>query len=278
MSPRRARQPLAPLLLIVLSCTLLPTAPAEGQSLLSRLRWVRTQTLANEFFTRHGLRPPYRDLEPLGVKSDSIRSWMRSLAGLEPSADEDDGPSFVITSVRPIGPGDRADFERLFTSTDWAFLGSTSLVEIDTMRTRDIRARLEHRFGPPTITLAERPPVAREDTTESVQFEYWFILNESMPAYLLDVNGPWDRGVVFAAPSTYRSILADVKESLLWQLISTNDRKAFADYYFNVQQEIWYVTAFDGASFRDVRIDRPDPRAGRPVPEEYGIRAEELQQ
>ncbi len=147
---------------------------------------------------------------------------------------------------------------------EWAFLGNTSLFDVDTLMTRDIRARLEHHFGPPTVTLAEETVLPDSTDQDVIEFEYWFVLNDSLPVVLIDINGPWDRGVVMSIPSSYRDILLEIKKAFLGQLIDSTERMPFADYYFNSEQLQWYVTLFDGASFYDVRIEAPQLELGRP--------------
>jgi len=254
---------------VLLSVGLFTAGRVCGQSLLSRLKWQRTIEMSEEYFARNGRALKPLAMEALGVRSDSIRGWLASFL-----PEKDDSPAeapdgFPLSAVKAIAFEDLEEYRPVFERTEWAFLGNTTLTPIDTMITREIRARMEYHFGPPTLTLMDQNLMDKRDSTESIQFEYWFLLNESIPVYVLDVNGPWDRGVVIAAPSSYRSILAEIKDSLLRQLIRSGERKPYADYYYNVQQELWYVTAFDGASFFDVRIDRPVAEPARPNLQSY---------
>jgi hypothetical protein len=225
--------------------------------------------LSEEYFARNGRSLKPVALQALGVRSDSIRAWLISLLPEREDSTAAEPEGFPLASIKAVSFEELDAYRALFERTEWAFLGNTSLAPIDTMITREIRARMEHHFGPPTLTMLDQNLLVGRDSTESIQFEYWFLLNQSIPVYVLDVNGPWDRGVVIAAPSRYRAILADIKDSLLRQLIRSNERKPYADYYYNVQQGLWYVTAFDGASFFDVRIDRPAPGPTRPNLQSY---------
>ena len=103
----------------------------------------------------------------------------------------------------------------------------------------------------------------REDV---VEFEYWFLANGNIPVTILDVNGPWDRGIVLAAEMKYRSKLDLIKKTLFEQLTKQPNRKQFIDYYYNFDQRAWYLTGFDGVRFFDQRIKRPDLTMGRPSP------------
>ncbi|GMQ83042.1 MAG: hypothetical protein BMS9Abin05_2516 [Rhodothermia bacterium] len=243
---------------------LLHFTPVSGQSLLSKLQWQRLVENANKSFAENGSRLRPRNPDPLGVLSDSIRRVVYNQ--LNPPVPDPlrDQYEFVVSSWRLIGESEVESEKLKAQSTEWAFLGNTSLFDVDTLMTRDIRARLEHHFGPPTLTLAEETVLPDSTDQDVIEFEYWFVLNDSLPVVLIDVNGPWDRGVVMSVPSPYRDILVEIKEAFLEQLIDSNERMPFADYYFNSAQRQWYVTLFDGASYYDVRIDPPILELGRP--------------
>jgi hypothetical protein len=209
----------------------------------------------------------FRGPETLYLPGDTMRVWLeglqhqRLLAMLpEPIA------LFSIDDWEKISNLRSAAFEEVFDDTQWAFTGSNSRSSIDTMRTADLRSRFQTVFGAPTVTLVETPAPDSLQREQIVEFEYWFLLNDSVRVVVLDVNGPWDRGVVLAADQDYRAYLPVIKREFLEQLIPEADRTPFADYYYNIDQQTWYLTGFDGASFFDRRIERPDMSEGRPSP------------
>lgn len=262
-----------PWLLAVLLYILTPSF-SSGQSLVAQLKWLRTQEIARQHFSEYGFRLRPLPLDPLDVKSDSIRQWISDR--LHPNQDSIAArrPDYRISFSQRIDAREIDLYQSRFAATEWAFIGNTSFADVDTMLTRDIRARLEFHYGPPTRTLAETKlptePASRSILEDDIiEFEYWFVLNDSIPAFILDVNGPWDRGVVMAVPSLYRDILSEIKEAFLRQLTESNERTPFADYYFNAEQGFWYVTVYDGASFYDVRIERPNLEMGRPQLGDY---------
>lgn len=236
----------------------------SGQTLLSRLQWNRLLEVANDYFDEHGRRMTPKPLESFNLRSDSLRQVVYNQLNPTPPAPPPIEPAFVVSTIEYIGPGVRDGWIKRFQREEWAFIGNTSLLPIDTLFTRDIRSRLEGNYGPPTVALGEEGIHLRTDSDESIEFEYWFVLNDAMPVILIDVNGPWDRGLVMSVPSKFRDILFDVKETFLGQLSESDVRMPFADYYFNPDQNQWYVTVYDGASFYDVRIDSPIPIEGRP--------------
>ena len=174
--------------------------------------------------------------------------------------------TFAVKSWEKISHLRRGAYQEAFDSTSWAFTGSNSRSPVDTMRTADLRSRLQTVFGPPTVTLAESPDPEILRREQVIEFEYWFLLNNGVRVVVLDVNGPWDRGLVVAADQRYRSELPAIKAQLLEQLLPSASRSPFTDYYYNVDQRTWYLTGFDGASFFDRRILRPDMSLGRPAP------------
>jgi len=242
----------------------------SAQSLLEHLMYLRTARIA-QIRLGNGRHPvPVLPPDPFQTRSDSLYRWFMSLR-----EKEDDLPvplirdPFLITSWHKISFPETPHYASRFDSTRWAFIGSTSLSKIDTLETRDIRARLEAQFGRPTLTLVERalPEAARRE--DYIEFEYWFILNNEIPLILIDVNGPWDRGIVVAAPAELRDDLRSIKSTFLGQLTAESTRKPFADYYYNFDRDSWYVTGFNGASFFDVRTARPPKGTPRPDPTEY---------
>ena len=256
--------------ILALFLVLIPEVWAQNQKtadLLSYYMQARTRQIATDIAREGALTMEYRELEPLKTKAGVIQqqlnelNWKRLLASLpEPLV------TFGITSMRPISKVESVTVESLFKEAEWSFVGSSSRSMVDTMKTADLRSRLEFHYGAPTRTLSEfgyPDSLRREDI---VQFEYWFLVNGTIPVILMDVNGPWDRGIVLAAETKYRQKLELIKSTLLGQLATSSSRKSFIDYYYNFDQGSWYLTGFDGIGFFDKRIKRPNLSLGRPSP------------
>ena len=245
------------------------TDSVGSQTLIERLRWERTRALASEVFRSDGARLEPLPTDPLGVRADSIRQWIMTLLKDRSDRDSDYDDAIRISNWQTIRMIEIPLYKTRFDTTKWAFLGVSSISELDTTQTRELRSRLEYRFGRPTRTLAEIGQPSELSRAEIIEFEYWFILNDTIPVIVIDVNGPWDRGLVMASSHRYREQLSEIKDAFLGQLIAHEDRKPFADYYYNPEERVWYVTGFDGASFFDVRIGRPNLELGRPALVEY---------
>ncbi|MDE2997332.1 MAG: hypothetical protein OXT73_11465 [Bacteroidota bacterium] len=238
-----------------------------SSELLDQYLQARTALLASRDVAPGNFRLPIRAAEIMHVPGDTLRAWLSELEHRRLVASLPDPlETLTITSWEKIAHLRVALHRGAFDSTEWAFTGSNSRSAIDTMRTADLRSRLQSVFGAPTVTLAESPSPDSLMREQVIQFEYWFVLNEDIKVVVIDVNGPWDRGVVVAADYRYRSDLSTIKRDFLEQLIPEADRKPFTDYYYNVDQNTWYLTGFDGASFFDRRIERPNMSLGRPAP------------
>jgi hypothetical protein len=258
--------------LVLILLLLGASSPAISQTLLERLKYSRISRIVA---LKNGDRiRKVQVVGPamLGTRADSLLQWFRSRR-LDARQDSVQAPAkIVIDKWHKISAPERIAYRSQFDTTRWAFIGNSSLNVLDTMPTREIRARMEAVFGRPTSTLAELHLDSLSRREDYIEFEYWFVVNDSIPLLIMDVNGPWDRGVVIASKSSLRDQLASIKTSFLWQLLDGIKPESFADYYYNFEQDSWYVTGFDGASFFDVRTGRPSPGFGRPDPAEFGSR------
>ena len=257
-------------ILFLLLCS--AAASAHGQrlsssELLKRYLHARTEYLASRESPPASLRLNYRDLDTISLEGDTLRAWRENLEHPRLLATLPDPiPLFSVERWEKISHLRAPTHELAFNTTQWAFTGSNSRSPIDTMRTADLRSRFQTVFGAPTRTLVESPDPDSLQREQIIEFEYWFLLNDSIRVAVIDVNGPWDRGVVLAADQRFRSQLPTIKRDFLEQLIPAAERTGFTDYYYNLDQRTWYLTGFDGASFFDRRIERPDMSTGRPAP------------
>lgn len=239
----------------------------SSSELLKHYVQARTVFLATKDADHASFQLTYRRPETLYLPGDTVRTW---LEGLEHKRLMDALPEvlplFTVSSWEKISRVRAQVYDKDFKSTQWAFTGSSSRSPIDTMRTAEVRSRFESVFGAPTLTLAELPDTEDLEREDIIQFEYWFLLNDSVRVAVLDVNGPWDRGVVLAADQRVRNHLPIIKRDFLERILTEAERAPFTDYYYNWDRQSWYLTGFDGASFFDRRIEAPDLTVGRPGP------------
>jgi hypothetical protein len=244
----------------------------DSLSLAERYRTIRVQTLVQQYLDHQGtlpVQPPRR----IVTGADSL---LAAADSARPGAET--GPSFAITSVRRVRDLERSWFRERYREVEWSFLGTgLRLSFVDTIRTRDLRARLQARFGEPTRTLAEiysNEWVQTPDSTreEPIQFEYWFVVNDSIPVRVSDVSGPGERGGIVSTDRRYRAELPALRRALLRPL-RREERAPYADYYYEPETRRWYRVGYDGRAFFRERISRFDIVPGR-RPDVEGIRSD----
>ena len=234
------------------------TQVADTLNLIERYRTARVQTLARQAL-RRGWTARVLPPDSVPVRRPSL---LRSADSAQSSA-PDDAPAFPIDDVRTVHRLERGWFKEKFAATDWSFLGSgTHLTFFDTTYTRDLRARLQAQFGDPTQTLADLPDTSRAG---EAQFEYWFVVNDSIPVRVSDANGPRDRGLIVATERRLRDQLPALRAALL-QPLRQPDRAPYVDYYYDTPDDgprRWYRAGFNGQSYFLNRVSRSEIMTGR---------------
>ena len=237
----------------------------DSLSLAERYRTARFRALVQQYLANQQA-VPVRPPERLSVEVDSLLAPEDSADTTR--AEPESRPEFRIASVRRVRDLERSWFRERYREVEWSFLGTgLRLTFVDTIRTRDLRARLQARFGEPTRTLAEiysNEWVRAPDSTreEPIQFEYWFVVNDSIPVRVSDVNGPDERGAIVATERRYRDDLPALRRALLRPLRRV-ERAPYVDYYYEPESRRWYRVGFDGRTFFRERISRFDIVPGR---------------
>jgi len=248
------------LLSLIVSST---TREASGQSLAEMYRTARFK--AQSDLILDGYRA--RALAPQRVPypTDSLRTWIELIFPPEQEPVDEEAPVLQINRWQLAPKLGRSWFQNKFSDVRWAYIGSNAIIELDTTFTRDLRARLEATFGTPTQTIADLDRSREWTDADYVQFEYWFTLNDTIPLRVMDVNGPFERGLVVASGDTYRDILPELKQAFLGQIITSEEKAPYVDYYYLPEQRMWFLSGFDGRRFFLERISKPDLKLGRPI-------------
>lgn len=246
-------------------CLLLSFAPeTEAQSLIEQYRQARFQAEAERLIRSNGLQAVARPPAHLPTWADTLAAFYDRWKKEPPPPPPPPPSPFDDARWRPLKRLERGWFERNFENTAWSFLGNTLFTRLDTTRTTELRARLEARFGPPTLTMVEAAEGSSVSSESYIQFEYWIVVNESIPLRIIDVGGPLDRGLILASDEKMRASLFDLRESLERELYNEIVPAAYEDYYFDQETRFWYVTGFDGSRFYSRRTTRPNLGRGRP--------------
>ena len=202
--------------------------------------------------------------EHIASPADTIGLWMARQAYNYVPPPKPVKLSSLVTSWQLIKRIERHQYQKTFDKTKWAYLGNNYFTPLDTVETRVIRARMQSRFGSPTRTLVELDYSRGLRREEYIQFEYWFMLNDSIPMMVMDVNGPFEHGIVVACDHRYRGILYTMRQSFLGRMMHEEKLAPYVDYYYNYASRRWYRTGFDGQQFFTDPIGQPNLARGRP--------------
>ena len=122
------------------------------------------------------------------VASDSLLDWIAETMGLREKAPP---PVFrgEIHTWDVISLADQPDGLVQYEDVRWSYLGNNFFTSMDTMDTSEIRAHFEAYFGSPTQTVVEIKQEDHPPRDDYSQFEYWFVVNDSIPMIVMDVGG-----------------------------------------------------------------------------------------
>ena len=236
---------------------------ASSQDLAEHYRRLWFRENAERILERRGMRVEPFQADHLVSDSDSIR-WRLDMAPLLERRPVH-VPLVQVGSMEAVRRLERPVYEDRFRRIPRSYLGSNVIAPMDTSLTIELRARMEYEYGTPTVVLGDYHSEQRNQ--EHIQFEYWFHVNDTIPLVVIDVNGPFERGLVFATHAQYRELLPDLKQYFSRRVTAIEHRRHFADYYYNEADGRWYVTGYDGSRFILRRILRPNLNHGRPSPE-----------
>lgn len=171
---------------------------------------------------------------------------------------------------RKVEPGAQQSFVEQYREAYWqaAAMGAGT-VAIDTVATPALRGRLQAVFGDPTRN-ADAQERHGYGGSEFVQFEYWFVVNDSIPVLALDVDGPFGRGLLVAGMESQSGLLPTLKADLSRRLLAAPGPDPFVDYYHAYDRRRWYRTGFNGAERFTVEV-RPPRWSRRPTTDRWII-------
>ena len=154
---------------------------------------------------------------------------------------------------RKVEPSQQGPFVDRYGEVFWQAAGAMS--PIDTVSTPRLRAHLTGLFGTPTrnAAAAEQEGYAG---SEHVQFEYWFVVNDTIPILVLDRDGPFGHGLLVAGDETQAELLSLLKHDLA-DRIDASFPAAYVDYYHDKEGKGWFRTLYDGATYLTEKVRRP---------------------
>ncbi len=261
-----------PALLLLVSCFLFPVSPS-AQNVVELLQRQRRDVRVAEVVAERGPR-----LEPRPVvEAGAVDRWTRAFRAVqaERQAERD---RFVAAEAakadslirlaqlatlrwRKVEPGAQESFLEQYREAYWQAAYPDAGLLVDTSRTTLLRGRLQAAFGPPT---RNGDALRRHGYggSEHVQFEYWFVVNDSIPVVALDVDGPFGEGLLVASDERYTPLLAPIRADLSARLEAAGRPDPWLDYYHSFERKQWYRTGFNGADLFVVEV-RPPRWSGR---------------
>lgn len=148
-------------------------------------------------------------------------------------------------------------FIQRFSDIKWTGQGLNNQAQIDDLQTNILRARLQARFGDPTLTIGDLVNKPGFRLGHAIQFEYRFTVNDSIPMMVLDVFGPFGRGLTYVGPSRYVDLMPQIKRSFSQELMGVKELAEYSDYYYSADREEWYEVSYKNGKFNTTKIDPP---------------------
>jgi len=165
---------------------------------------------------------------------------------------------FEEPEIRAVSNSERQQFQNRFGNIAWTGQGLYNPTTIDRLPTVELRARLQAVFGDPTQTISD---LIKENFRpgKAVQFEYWFVIDEEIPMMILDLDGPFENGLVYVGASRYVDMMPQVKRTLTRMLMDADlEPASYSDYFFSPEREQWYRVEYRDGEYTREPIERPD--------------------
>jgi hypothetical protein len=240
------------------------TAPTHAQDLVETLRRQRLEARLAEAAREVGeavpLRPPMvvpRPHDRVLAGFEAAIAMQRAHADSVARARADS----VARSVR-LGPiswfaiaaHEQGEFLERYREVYWMVVDAPAAS--DSVSTPELRGRLARLAGAPTrnAAAAEQEGYAG---SEYVQFEYWLVANDSIPLLVMDVNGPFGRGMLVAGDDRYQRWLPALKADLAARVLAADPPAPYADYYHSRDRDAWFRTGFDGLNYFTEEVRTP---------------------
>ena len=191
-------------------------------------------------------------------RSRTPRVALEPMLAVVPPDPEPELPAPTLHRIRwdRVGPDEQEGFLGRFREALWTVDGMRFFTALDTIPTPELRARLFGLFGAPTRTAVARG-VSGFEGSDDVQFEYWFVVNDTIPFVALDKDGPFGRGLVLAGDFAHTDVLGAIKRDFAERMTTRARLMPYVDYYHSRERNQWYRTGYDGTDYYVREIRRP---------------------
>ncbi|MEL7833878.1 hypothetical protein [Fodinibius sp. Rm-B-1B1-1] len=165
---------------------------------------------------------------------------------------------FEAAQFEKVSNDNRGNFKRLTQNISLTGQGLYEDTKLDDKQTNEIRARLQAEFGAPTQTLKDLLNQPNFRPGKAIQFEYWFMVNDSIPLIVLDWNGPFGSGLTYGGASKYIDLMPQIKREFVQKLLAVEDFGEYEDYFYSPEKEQWYSVSYKDGKFKNTEIDSPE--------------------
>lgn len=165
---------------------------------------------------------------------------------------------FEDPDIQKVDRSERSEFQSKFAEINWTGQGLYNPTTIDRIPTIELRSRLQAVYGDPTQGIGDL--INRNDYRpgKAVQFEYWFIIDGEIPMMVLDLDGPFEDGLVYVGASRYIDLMPQIKRTFTRDLMQIgSNMKPFRDYFYSPERDQWYLVEYTNGDFNHEPIDRP---------------------
>lgn len=165
---------------------------------------------------------------------------------------------FEDPEIKKVEFSDRKEFQDRFADIKWTGQGLYNPTTIDRIPTIELRSRLQAAFGDPTQKIEDLINQKNFRPGKAIQFEYWFVIDDRIPLMVLDLDGPFENGLVYVGASRFIDLMPQVKRTLNRLLMGEEGTPAeFKDYFYSPERQQWYLVQYKDGEFKRDMIDRP---------------------
>lgn len=162
---------------------------------------------------------------------------------------------FDEPQIIKIEADNAAEFQERFANIKWTGQGF-NYNSLDRIPAIEIRAKLQSVYGDPTKTIETVMGDGEFRAGKAIQFEYWFVVNGSIPLMILDLDGPFADGLVYVGASRYIDMMPEVKRTLT-RAVTEAEPKEYLDYFFSPEREQWFKVSYKDGNYTKEEIDTP---------------------
>ena len=255
------------LALILCGALAAPIASAQGRtSVVDRLRQQRQAARIAEVLADSGrAAPPAAAEQPTYAPEqarflDAIEATVENrrraeAARLQAVADSAAAaalsrPPLAEVRFHKVEPYEQGAFLARFREAYWTAEGANSRrFEGDAVSSLEHRGRLGFAFGAPTRNAAAQEQEGYAGDPE-VLFEYWFVVNDTIPVLVIDPAGPDGRGLLLAGRRTdiaEHPLVHEQIKAALYDVAAAQPRMTpFVDYVYSRATGRWTRAGYDG--------------------------------